>query len=92
MAVRGYQRRLEDNGRQLEGDPRRSESNRRRLEGGGLGGGGGGGGSAGGCRGGFGCGGGGGSPRWGDLRTTHYYHMHTSRGDVKRHLYSVPSC
>ena len=26
--------------------------------------------------------GGGGFPRWGGLRTTHYYHMHTSRGDV----------
>ena len=46
--------------------------------GGQLGGGrleGGGGGSAGGC------GGGGGFPRWGGLRATHYYHMHT-RGDV----------
>ena len=26
--------------------------------------------------------GGGGFPRWGGLRATHYYHMHTSRGDV----------
>ena len=25
---------------------------------------------------------GGGVPRWGGLRATHYYHMHTSRGDV----------
>ena len=25
-------------------------------------------------------GGGGGFPRWGGLRATHYYHMHTSRG------------
>ena len=24
----------------------------------------------------------GGFPRWGGLRATHYYHMHTSRGDV----------
>ena len=30
----------------------------------------------------FGRGGGGGFPRWGGLRATHYYHMHTSRGDV----------
>ena len=40
----------------------------------------GGGGSAGGC------GGvrprGGGVPRWGGLRATHHYHMHTSTGDV----------
>ena len=26
--------------------------------------------------------GGRGVPRWGDLRETHNYHMHTSRGDV----------
>ena len=26
--------------------------------------------------------GGGGFPRWGGLRATHYYHMHTSRRDV----------
>ena len=26
--------------------------------------------------------GGGGGARWGDLHATHYYHMHTSRGDV----------
>ena len=25
---------------------------------------------------------GGGFPKWGGLRVTHYYHMHTSRGDV----------
>ena len=24
----------------------------------------------------------GGVPRWGGLRATHYYHMHTSKGDV----------
>ena len=49
-----------------------------------LGGGGGAvwGGSAGGCRGGCSAAGGGGFPRWGGLRATHYYHMHTSRGDV----------
>ena len=39
------------------------------------------GGSAGGCRGGISAGGGG-FPRWGDLRATHYYHMHTSWGVV----------
>ena len=26
----------------------------------------------------------GGFPRWGGVRATHYYHMHTSRGDVCR--------
>ena len=48
--------------------------------GGGAGGGSsGGGGSAGGCRGGISAVGGGFS-RWGGLRATHYYHMHTSLG------------
>ena len=49
-----------------------------------LGGGGGSlGGSAGGCGGGRGrLDAGGGCPRWGVLCATHYYHMHTSRGDA----------
>ena len=50
---------------------------------GGGGRGGGGGGSAGGCGGGTGgSAGGGGVPKVGGLRATHYYHMHTSWGDV----------